>query len=122
MTTPLPTDASFQVAFDVSVAGDVGTPNRGLVSVARFLNMHTANGVPERNLKLAVVVHGAASADLTNAEFYGNKHDGAANANADLIAKLREHGVRVILCGQSAAGAGIRAAISSRVWRWRCRP
>ncbi len=107
MTDPLPADASFQVAFDVSEAGDVGAPTRGLISVARFLLMHAAHGVPEHNLKLAVVVHGAASTDLTNAIFYGSKHDGAANANADLIAKLQEHGVRVILCGQSAAGAGI---------------
>lgn len=110
MTDPLPADASFKVAFDVSEAGEVGTPNRELVSVARFLNMHAANGVPVRNLKLAVVIHGGASTDLTNAQFYGKKNDGAANANADLIAKLQDHGVRVILCGQSAAGAGISRA------------
>ena len=107
MTSPLPADAAFKVAFDVSAEGKPDAPNRGFDSLARFLNMHVAAGVPEANLKLAVVVHGPAGVDLTNDPFYGARHDGAANPNADLIAQLQAHGVRVILCGQSAAAVGI---------------
>ena len=110
VSAPLPADASFKVAFDLMDAGTADAPNRGLVSLARFLNMHVAAGVPEANLRLAVVVHGPAGVDLTQDAFYGAQHDGAANPNADLIAQLQAHGVRVILCGQSAAASGIARA------------
>ncbi len=107
VSDPLPTHASFKVAFDLAAAGKPDAPNRGLVSLARFLNMHVAAGVPAERIGLAVVVHGPAGVDLTKDAFYGARHEGAANPNADLIAQLQEHGVRVILCGQSAAASGI---------------
>ena len=103
----LPADASFKVAFDLAAAGKPDAPNRGLVSLARFLNMHVAAGVPAERIGLAVVVHGPAGVDLTKNVFYGERHQGAANPNADLIAQLQKHGVRIILCGQSAAASGI---------------
>ncbi len=106
----LPGDTSFKVAFDLAAVGGPGEANRGLVSLARFLNMHVAAGIPEDRIALAVIVHGPAGIDLTTDEFYAARHDGAANPNADLIAKLQLHGVRVILCGQSAAGLGVTRA------------
>ena len=58
-------------------------------------------------MKLAVVIHGKASLDMANAKTYGAAYDGAENGNVEIIKALTEQGVRVILCGQSAAFYGI---------------
>ena len=87
-------DAVFKIAFDTAAPAEPGKVNRTLESAARFLNMHEAIGIPAANIKLAVVVHGGASADLVVGE---------GNANAPLVAALIKHRVRIILCGQTAA-------------------
>ncbi len=102
-TMEMPSDASFAVAFDTSTAADPGEINRTLNSAARFINMHVEAGVPVENIRVAIVVHGSAGFDLTNAESYGGHYDGAENANAAAIAALIANNVHIILCGQSAA-------------------
>ena len=102
-TMAIPADAAFAVAFDTSSRADVGEINRTLSSAARFINMHVEAGIPVENIRVAVVIHGQASLDLTNAEFYAARQDGAENATAPAIAALTAHGVQVILCGQTAA-------------------
>ena len=70
--------------------------------------MHVRAGVPEVRIHLAVVVHGAAGADLLNAHAYAARNEGDLdNANAPIVAALLDKGVRIILCGQSAAAMGI---------------
>ncbi|MBL4852986.1 MAG: DsrE family protein [Robiginitomaculum sp.] len=96
----------FKVAFDVDKQAKAGELNRNLVSAARFINMHTAAGIKAKNIKLAIVVHGTATKDMTRAEYYAAAQDGddkKPNANADLIKILSEHGVEFFVCGQSAA-------------------
>jgi intracellular sulfur oxidation DsrE/DsrF family protein len=93
----LPAEAAFHVAFDVVDAGEAGAANPRLETAARFLNMHAAAGVPAERLSVAIVVHGPAAHELTRAA------DGESNANAALIAALIAHGVRIYLCGQTAA-------------------
>jgi intracellular sulfur oxidation DsrE/DsrF family protein len=101
---PIESSARFQIAFDVSTAAEPGKINRQLESAARFINMHVAAGVPQKNLKLAIVVHGGAAIDLTrDAKF------GSANPNARLIAALYDAGVTLQLCGQTAAYRDISA-------------
>lgn len=96
----LPDGAAFKVAFDVSEAGQAGAVNRNLDSAARFLNLHAAAGVPQEHMELAIVVHGPAARDLlANPD----------NANAGLIAALITHGVKIYLCGQTAASMDIGA-------------
>ena len=103
----IPADAEFKVAFDTSAGADAGKLNRTLESAARFINMHAKAGVPLENIQVAVVVHGKASGDLLGVEEYAKRREDAENANIALIAALTGHGVRVILCGQSAAAFGI---------------
>ena len=69
--------------------------------------MHTAAGIPRENIQLAVVVHGQATNDLLTPEAYAARFDGAENPNAPLIVALASEGVRIIPCGQSAAGLGL---------------
>lgn len=92
------------VAFDVSERSGEGVLNRNFDSAARFLNMHAAAGVALKNMKLAVVVHGAAVQDLTNDAVYGGD-----NVNAELIELLLANRVRIIVCGQSAAFRNVKA-------------
>ncbi len=101
---PLAKNTVFAVAFDVIQSGEKDAVNRGFESAARFLNMHSAAGVPAESMKLAIVVHGAAVQDLTNDTVYGG-----SNKNAELIRLLLANGVSVQVCGQSATFRGVRA-------------
>ena len=96
----------FKIAFDVSKQADIGTLNRSFESAARFINMHTAAGVKDKNIKIAIVLHSKAAFDVTNANTYSRQqdsHDKAPNANAALVKALQEHGVTFYVCGQTAA-------------------
>jgi len=99
---PIAEGAEFHVAFDLAEAGEPGEVNRGLESLARFINMHVAAGVPAEDIHLAVVIHGGATHDVTNDAHYEPLKE-MPNANAALVAALNEHGVRIYVCGQSAA-------------------
>lgn len=101
--TPIPDGTVFKISFDVADAAKPGEINRSFNSLARFINMHAAAGVPVENINLALVVHGGASNDLMSDAAYGAKFDGAKNGNMALLKALMEKGVPVILCGQSAA-------------------
>lgn len=108
-TAPVETDfiipkrAKFAIAFDTAVPAKVGDINKTLNTAARFINMHVAAGVKQERIKLAVIVHGKAAFDLTSASYYGEKYDDAANVNEAAIKALTDNGVRIILCGQTAA-------------------
>lgn len=91
-------EVQFKIAYDVVNAAEAGQINRGIESAARFLNMVTAAGVPAANVKLAIVVHGAAAADLQR-----QYADGTPNPNAALVEALIAKGVSIQLCGQTAA-------------------
>ena len=93
VTLPIPEDAVFRHSFDGSKRADDGEPNRTLVSAARFINMHARAGVSEKRIEIAVVVHGTAIHDVS----------GEAPGSAGLVAALIDRGVRIIVCGQSAA-------------------
>ncbi|WP_240704825.1 DsrE family protein [Croceicoccus sediminis] len=104
---PIPAGTVFKVAFDASDRAEDGKINRKFESLARFINMHVANGVPEQDIRLAIVLHGGAVDDVLSDDAYGKRHDGAANPNADLVRQLLAHDVRFIVCGQSATASNI---------------
>jgi intracellular sulfur oxidation DsrE/DsrF family protein len=98
-TLPIPEDARFRHIYDVSTRAEDGELNRSLVTAARFINMHARAGVGPDRIELAVVVHGGATFDVS----------AGAGVNADLVATLIDHGVRIIVCGQSAAYHDVKA-------------
>ena len=102
-----PADMDFKVAFEVAApAPSPDQLNVTLNSVARFLNMHAQAGVPRDRVQAAVVVHGPAGWEMVDDEAY-RERNGVPNPNAALIRELHEAGVKVILCGQTAASRGI---------------
>ena len=91
-TFSIPADAEFRLSFDTSQRDANGGPMRTLVSAARFINMHARAGVALERMHLAVVVHGKAVKEMADEK----------SPSADLIGALTQHGVRIIVCGQSA--------------------
>ncbi|WP_226876563.1 DsrE family protein [Microbulbifer hainanensis] len=108
-THPLSGKETFKVVFDASEQGSDGKPNSKFDSLARFFNMQARAGVKPEQVHLALVVHGKASFDLLNNAAYRKKFQ-RDNPNAELLAELRRHNVRIIICGQAAAFHGIEAA------------
>lgn len=99
-----------KIRFDVSrTSGDPKTVSPALETAARFLNMHAKAGVSPERLKVAIVVHGDASADVLTNDAYKKRH-GVENPNVPLLVALKQAGVRIYLCGQSAGSRGIVAA------------
>jgi intracellular sulfur oxidation DsrE/DsrF family protein len=98
-----PTNMTYRAVFDVAQSPEAADQlNTRIESLARFLNMLARAGVKPELVKLALVVHGAASKDmLTNAAY--KARFGVDNPNAPLLAALQSKGVRVVLCGQTAA-------------------
>ncbi len=100
-------DTSFKTPKKVKAVFDVYTSNedneelnRGINTVARFLNMHIDAGVKKKNIKAAIVIHGKAGKDiLTNAAY--DKRYIVNNPNAELLKKLHNAGVQIIVCGQT---------------------
>jgi intracellular sulfur oxidation DsrE/DsrF family protein len=98
----IPENMRFKVTFDVSDSGGNEALNRKFDSLARFLNMHVADGIVADNIKLALVIHGKASADLLNEKAFQQKFE-SSNPNQALLQLLLKHKVQIFLCGQSAA-------------------
>ncbi len=101
---PLASLERFAIAFDVARPAEDGARNRGFESAARFINMHVAAGIPEDRIELAVVVHGRAVLDLV-----AQGEGGEDNGSEAMVREMLEHGVRFIVCGQSAAAYGVSA-------------
>ncbi len=106
----IPKDMKFKVAFDMSKSAEVGKPNRNLNSLGRFINMHVASGVKLEDISVTMVVHGKAVADLASDNFYAKHNDGAKNTNKSMVAALTKQGVKIVICGQSAAYYGLKCS------------
>ena len=103
----IPKGTVFKVRFD-SARGSSKGINSTFDSVARFINLKHAAGVPQKDVQIAIVVHGSASIDVTKNDFYAAKKEGRENGSANAVAELRKHNVEFYICGQSAAYNGIK--------------
>lgn len=95
--------------YDVTKAAP-GKLNPGFETAARFINSHVANGVAERDVAVAVVVHGPAINELTKPDVYAARHSGAANASEAMVKEMLAKGVRFLVCGQAANAMGVKKA------------
>jgi len=102
---PLRENYAYKAAFDSAVNPDETKLNTGLVSVARYLNMHARNGVSVDNMNIAVVVHGPALKTLLTDDSYFSRY-GIDNPNTELVQKLHAAGVEFYVCGQSVMFGG----------------
>lgn len=96
----------YKAVFDAAAYKDEEELNTGLVSVARYLNMHGRNGVAAKDMTVAVVAHGPALKALLGDEAFKARF-GVENPNTELVAKLQAAGVQFYVCGQSMAFGGV---------------
>ena len=99
----------YKVVFSVTTANPDGKPNPGLEKVARLINLLGDGGVPADHRHIVPIVHGPATPLVLNTRAYGARFGGAANPDADLLAKLKAAGAPVHVCAQALAGSGIAA-------------
>ncbi len=101
-----PTDHVFKVMFSVTgTAKSMSELNRNIDTVARYLNMQAQNGVPLKNMKLALILHGPAGKDALNNAAYQTRYH-TDNPNLGLLEALHQAGVAIYICGQTAAARG----------------
>ncbi|MFD0797359.1 DsrE family protein [Maribacter chungangensis] len=97
---------TYRAVFDImSSPEDPSQVNASLETAARFLNMHAQNGIPLKQLKVALIVHNKASKDVANSTAYQKKY-GVKNPNEELLRQLMDSGAEVIFCGQSSVSRG----------------
>ncbi|MEE4299875.1 MAG: DsrE family protein [Pseudomonadales bacterium] len=102
----MPPVDEYRVLFDVWVGPEDATqPNPRLETLARFMNMHARAGVEAEAMQLALVIHGSAGRAALTDEAY-RKRFGTANPDRPLLDALAARGVRMMICGQSAAYRG----------------
>lgn len=103
---PMDNARHYKVSKDLATTSEAPDAiNRGMESVARFLNMQAQAGMPPENIDMALVVHGGAAKDLLTDAAYRERY-GVDNPNTALLTGLGEAGVQVYLCGQTAAARG----------------
>jgi intracellular sulfur oxidation DsrE/DsrF family protein len=102
-------DQKYKILMDIGKGpDDPAQLNRNIESAARLLNMHSRNGIKAENLELAIVLHGSGIHAALNNEAY-SEHFLVQNANTKLITALKQAGVHIYVCGQSAAYKGYSA-------------
>lgn len=95
--------AAARIVFDITSDVKPDELNKGLESVARYLNLHALAGHAAADLRLALVLHGPATrAALADAP-YAARTGAGSNPNLALVRALKQQGVEVFVCGQALA-------------------
>lgn len=99
-------NTEYKVIFDIYTDNSKKNEiNPLLNTVARFLNMHAQQGVLKENMKVAVILHGAATKSALSNNAYQNQFE-TNNPNSELIQKLKNANVELYVCGQSYFASG----------------
>ena len=70
------------------------------------LNVLGVEGIPNENIKFAVVFHGPAAYGILDNNYYKKKF-GVDNPNLKVLSELKKSGVELFVCGQYLASADI---------------
>jgi intracellular sulfur oxidation DsrE/DsrF family protein len=91
----------YKIVIDLKPSNDdYDKVSKGLINVARALNLHAEGGVPKEQLHVAVAIHYTATPIVLNNVGYQKKY-GVNNPNLKLIKQLKDAGVEIYICGQS---------------------
>lgn len=91
----------YRVSWDVTQGPEKpGQLVSGFRTPANFFVMAEQEGIPRRNVHLAIIVHGTATQSLLNREAY-KAATGVDNESIPLLEALNEAGVQIIVCGQA---------------------
>lgn len=98
-----PPRSGAKIVFDITADSKPDEVNRGLESVARYLNLNAQAGHRPNQVRLALVLHGSATRCALQDEAYREAARSSVNPNLPLLAELKKHGVELFVCGQSLA-------------------
>jgi len=98
-----PPRRGIKIVFDITSDGKPEEVNKGLESVARYLNLNAQAGNKASDVQLALVLHGPATKAALNDAAYASRTAAAKNPNLELVRELKKHGVEVFVCGQALA-------------------
>jgi intracellular sulfur oxidation DsrE/DsrF family protein len=98
-----PPRRGIKIVFDITSDGKPEEVNKGLESVARYLNLNAQAGNKASDARLALVLHGPATKAALNDAAYASRTAAAKNPNLELVRELKKHGVEVFVCGQALA-------------------
>ncbi|MCO4821465.1 MAG: DsrE family protein [Flavobacteriaceae bacterium] len=94
-------DLDYKVVIDIYDKIKDSTKLTGtLLTAGRTYNLNIANGVPQDDLNMAIVVHGFAVYSILNDEAYEKKY-GVKNPNSEAIKAYKNAGVSIYVCGQN---------------------
>ncbi len=101
ITFPAEKSLTYKVLWDVTQGPEKpGQLVDGFRRPANFLVMAEQEGVPRRNVHLAIIVHGTATQSLLRNDAY-KAATGADNESVALLQALHDAGVKIIVCGQA---------------------
>jgi intracellular sulfur oxidation DsrE/DsrF family protein len=92
-----------KIVFDITADSKPDEVNKGLESVARYLNLNAEAGLRPADAKLALVLHGGATKASLGDAAYAKYTAIMKNPNLELIHELKACGVEIFVCGQSLA-------------------
>lgn len=98
-----PPRRGIKIVFDITSESKPEEVNKGLESVARYLNLNAQVGNKASDAQLALVLHGPATKAALNDAAYASRTEAKQNPNLALVRELKKHGVEVFVCGQALA-------------------
>ena len=110
LTFAAPKHLTYKVSWDVTMGPeDAAEMVAGFRRPAGFLVQMDQQGVPRKNVQLAIIVHGTATRSLLNNAAY-TAATGKDNASIALLEALNEAGVQIIVCGQALINRNVPRA------------
>ncbi|WP_027126382.1 DsrE family protein [Gelidibacter mesophilus] len=98
----------YKIIFHIKEGKEREAVNEGLWKIARLINLMGSYKVPQENLKIVAIVSGTATPFvLTDKAHQLRAH--RDNPNLDLLSKLKNHDVKILVCGQALAKHKIEA-------------
>ncbi len=102
-------DRHYKIVMDIgSGPEDPSELNHNIETAARFLNMHSRNGIKPENLQMVVVLHGSGARAALNEAAHAKLFN-VPNGSQQLIEELGSAGVAIYICGQTAGYHGYGA-------------
>lgn len=92
----------YKIIFHIKEGKEREDVNQGLWKVARLINLMGRNDVPQDSLKIVVIISGTAT-PIVLTENEHVKREERSNPNLDLLRKLKQHEVKILVCGQALA-------------------
>lgn len=106
---PDPTQ-EYKIIFHVKDDKERESVNEGLWKVARLINLMGSYKVPKDHLKIVVIISGPATPMVLKNEEHQKRMD-QNNPNLELLEKLKNFNVQLLVCGQALAKHHINAKL-----------